>query len=78
MSAVLTPRQTEQGWVVDLSPEMAQSIGVAEGSKILLTACEGRVGAEILPPLAPDLQAFMRGFCEKNKEAFEELKRLGD
>jgi hypothetical protein len=78
MSAVLTPRQTEQGWVVEMTPEMISSLGVAAGSRILLTMCDGSVGVEILPPLAPDLQEFIRGFCEKNKEAFEELKRLGD
>ena len=78
MSAVLTPRQTEQGWVVEMTPEMISSLGVAEGSKILLTSRESGISAEILPPLAPDLQEFVRGFCEKNKDAFEELKRLGD
>lgn len=78
MSAILTPRQTEQGWVLEMTPEMIDSLGVAEGSKILLTSCEGGISAEILPPLAPDLQEFIKGFCEKNREAFEELKRLGD
>lgn len=78
MSAVLTPRQTEQGWIVEMTLEMIHSLGVAEGSRILLSAHDGNINAEILPPLAPDLQEFVRGFCEKNKDAFEELKRLGD
>lgn len=78
MSAVLTPQRTEQGWVIEMTPEMISALGVAEGSKILLSTQDGTITAEILPPLAPDLQEFIQGFCEKNKQAFEELKRLGD
>ena len=78
MSGLLTPQKNEQGWVVEMPPEMARLIGVSEGSRIVLHARAGSIETEILPPLSPELKELMRQICEKNKEAFEELKRLGD
>lgn len=68
MSAILTPRQTEQGWIVAMMPEMIDSLGITEGAKILLTARDGGISAEVLPPLTPDLQEFIQGFCEKTEK----------
>jgi antitoxin component of MazEF toxin-antitoxin module len=78
MSSVLIPKKTEQGWIIEMPPEMAQAIGVAEGSFVVLYAKDGQLVPEILPPLAPDLKAMVREICEENREFFEELKRLGD
>lgn len=78
MSAILTPQQTEQGWIVEMTPEMIDSLGVAAGSKILLTSREGGISAEILPPLSPKMKKIAQYLLKKNHELYEELKRLGD
>jgi hypothetical protein len=78
MSAVLTPKATEQGWVIDMPEEMAKSIGVEEGSTILLYGSEGGVRTEILPPLSPQLQEASRYLLKKNRALYDELKRIGD
>lgn len=78
MSAVLSPRQTNRGWLVEMPKEMAEAVGVAEGSVLALYAKPGEVTAEVLPPLAPELEAISDEIFEENKEFFEELKRLGD
>ena len=78
MSAVLTPRQTEQGWVIEMTPEMISSLGVAEGSKILLTSREGGISAELLPPLSSELASLADQIFEENRGFYEEMKRLGD
>ena len=78
MSAVLTPKATEQGWVIDMPQEMAKSIGVEEGSTILLFSHEGGVRTEILPPLSPELKEISDYVLKKNRVLYDELKRLGD
>ncbi len=78
MSDVLSPGKTGRGWVVDVPPEMAKALGVAEGSVIVLYPRAGGMSYEILPPLAPDLQASVLQTCAEFAEAFAEMKRLGD
>ena len=78
MSAVLTPRQTAQGWVVDLPSEMAQAIGVVEGSMIILYAHEGGVRTEILPPVSAEIKNVSQYLLHKNRALYEEMKKVGD
>ena len=78
MSDVLTPEKTGRGWVMDVPPEMAKTMGVEEGSVIVLYPREGGMSYEILPPLPPDMRASVLQTCEEFKEAFTEIKRLGD
>ncbi len=78
MSELLTPRKTELSWAVELPPEMAQALGVPDGSLIVLHAKDGSVETEILPPPSPELAERVQYILEKHKETFEELKRLGD
>lgn len=78
MSAVLIPRQTEQGWIIEIPPALAESIGVTEGSFIVLYPGGGSVTAEILPPLAPELADLSDQIFAENHEFYAELKRLGD
>ncbi|MBS1811757.1 MAG: hypothetical protein JST84_26585 [Acidobacteria bacterium] len=78
MSAILMPRQTEQGWVVDLPPEMAQAIGVAEGSMVILYAHEGSVRTEILPPVSAEIKNISQYLLQKNRALYEEMKKVGD
>ena len=65
MSTVLTPKSTEQGWVIDMPHEMAKSIGVEEGSTILLYGSDGSIRTEILPPLSPQIQEASRYLLNK-------------
>ncbi len=78
MSAVISPRPTNQGWLVEMPKEMAQAVGVAEGSVLALYAKPGEVTAEVLPPLTPELEGMADEIFAENKEVFAELKRLGD
>ena len=78
MSDVLSPQKTGRGWIMDLPPEMAKALGVEEGSVIVLYPHEGGMSYEILPPLSPDMKASVLETCEQFKEAFAEMKRLGD
>jgi hypothetical protein len=78
MSGSLTPTKAEWGWVIVMTPEMSQQAGVAENSLIVLHLAEGKVSAEILPPATAEMKDSVRQISEKFREAFEEMKRLGD
>ncbi len=78
MTELLTPRKTELSWAIELPPEMASALGVPEGSLIVLHVIEGRVETEIVPLPSPELAERFQEIYEKRKEAFAEMKRLGD
>ena len=78
MSSTTIPQKTDIGWVVDVPNEIAQALRVAERSIALLHANEGRLEIEILPPPSAELVESVRRLNEKYKDAFEEMKRLGD
>ena len=78
MGDVLSPQKTGRGWIIEVPSEMAAAMGVDKGSVIVLYPHEGGMSYEILPPLSPDMQASVLQTCEEFKEAFAEMKRLGD
>ena len=78
MSDLLTPQRSDLGWVIYIPPEMAQAMGVAEGSLAVLHTKAGRFEVEILPPPSAELKQSVRRVHDKFKDAFEEMKRLGD
>lgn len=78
MSNALTLTQTQQGWILRMPPEMAEVLGAAEGSLLMLYAKPEGISTEILPPASAELKASVRRICEKYKEDFEEMKRFGD
>ena len=78
MAGSLIPRKTEQGWIIEMPAEMTEALGVAEGSLVVLYSKQGRIEAEILPPPSPELKERVHQIHEKFKEAFEEMKGLGD
>ena len=78
MSSVLTPQKTGRGWIMDLPPEMAQTMGLAEGSIAVLYPQKNGLSYEILPPLPADMEASVAQTCEQFNDAFLEMKRLGD
>jgi hypothetical protein len=78
MSTTLIPTKTQyDNWVVEMTPEMAQAANVAEGSYIVFQLSAGKILAEILQP-SPEIDKFVQRISEKYKEAFAEMKRLGD
>lgn len=82
MSAVLTsstaPRKTDEGWIIDIPPDMADVMGIAHGSIGVLYPSQKGISIEILPPPSPKLVSSVLETCEEFHEAFEEMKRLGD
>ena len=76
--STLAPQKTDMGWVIEVPAEIAAGLGVAEGSFAVLSTREGRLEVEILPPPSPELVQSVRETCEEFKEAFDEMKRLGD
>ena len=78
MSGLLTPTKEECGWIIKMTPEMSQQAGVAENSLIVIHLAEGKISAEILPPATPEMKKSVAQISEKFREAFEEMKRLGD
>jgi hypothetical protein len=61
-----------------MTPEMAREAGVAEGSYLVFYLNEGHVSAEIFPPATEEMKRGVRESIEKFKDAFAEMKRLGD
>ena len=78
MSNVLSPQKTGRGWIIEIPAEMAKALSVDEGSVIVLYPHESGMSYEILPPLSPEMKASVLETCEQFKEAFAEMKRLGD
>jgi hypothetical protein len=78
MNSTSIPQKTDIGWVVDVPSEIAQALGVADGSIAILYAKDGRLEVEILPPPSNELVESVRQTHEQFKEAFDEMKRLGD
>jgi hypothetical protein len=78
MSISLTPEKTDRGWVIEIPTEMAEAMGVANGSLAVLHTKEGTFEVEVLPPPSPELERSVDRIHEKYKDAFAEMKRLGD
>lgn len=78
MGSINTLTKTEKGWVIELPAELAKSLGVAEDSIAVLYAKDGNLEVEILPPPSPELVESSRRIFDKYKDAFAEMKRLGD
>ena len=57
---------------------MTAEIGMAESSIGILQVSDGKIEGEILPPPSPELEATIDRIHEKYKDAFSEMKRLGD
>lgn len=64
-------------WAVEIPPEIIKAQGLAEGSLVVLTYRDGRIESEITS-LSPKLKEISNRLLEKNREVYEELKRLGD
>ena len=71
-------QQADQGWIIDIPPNMAEVMEVPHGSIGVLHPYKGGIEVEILPPSTPEFTASVLETCEQFRAAFEELKRLGD
>jgi hypothetical protein len=58
--------------------EIAMAIDAPIESLGLLYVRNGKIEVEILPPPSPGLNESVNRIHEKFKDAFEEMKRLGD
>jgi len=61
-----------------MTPEMAREAGVAEGSFLVIYLSQEGVAAEVLPPASDDVKESVRQSIEKFRDAYAEMKRLGD
>ena len=78
MSSELMPHKAGDSWVIEIPDEMARAMGVASGSIAVLHATQGTIEVEVLPPPSPELDESVRRIHGKYKDAFEEMRRLGD
>lgn len=65
-------------WLVEIPANVIEELGLAQGSKVALTINNSEVSGDILPPLSDRLAEISKRTLEKNREVYEELKRLGD
>jgi hypothetical protein len=78
VAETLTPQKTDRGWVLMMTPEMAEDAGVAEGSLVVLYFKDGGASAEILPPPTEEMKRGVGESADKFGDAFAELRSLGD
>ena len=78
MSSVMVPRKTKEGWIIDLAPDFAEALGVAEGSIAILYVYDGKISYEVLPPPTTELELEFQLAYADLKDTFAEMKRLGD
>lgn len=77
MSA-LTLQKSQRGWIIELPPEFTSEIGIAENSIGILQVSDGKIEVEVLPPPSLELETAIDRIHEKYKDAFAEMKRIGD
>jgi hypothetical protein len=78
LTTAATLQRTEQGWVIAVTEEMAQVMGLPQGGFVLMRGEGGVIRTEVLPPPSPDLEKLSDEIMEKNRDLYQELKRLGD
>jgi hypothetical protein len=78
MSGLSTFQKTELGWAATMPPEMAEQAGVQEDSLLVVYFKDGAISTEILPPITEETRQRVRESIDKFKDAFDEMKRLGD
>jgi hypothetical protein len=71
-------QRTDLNWAIELPVDITRAASVSPGSVAVLYAEPGSLSLEILPPLSPGLKADVRRTCEEFRDAFEEMRQLGD
>ena len=77
-TALLTPRRTERGWVIEIPIETAETFGITGESQVVIFNKGGVVSMRILSKPAPDLEKLSDEIMQKNFALYQELKRIGD
>jgi hypothetical protein len=78
MNRIVTPERTDIGWIIEIPVELTSAMGVAEGSIAVLHPAGNTISVEVLPPATVDLESSVSRIYDKYKDAFAEMKRLGD
>jgi hypothetical protein len=78
MSDELQIVKSPQGWIVEMTPQIAEVAGVDVRSVILLYVNRDCITAEIIPPLEPELACLVDETIEAFQDAFVEIKNRGD
>jgi hypothetical protein len=73
----ITIQKSDKGWIVALPDDFSQEIGVEKGSIAVLRGNEGKIEAEIIAP-SPEIEKSIDRIYSKWKDAFTEMKRIGD
>ena len=73
----ITIQKSERGWIIELPDDFATDIGAEKGSIAVLYGNNGKIETEIITP-SPELEKAVDRIYNKYKDAFAEMKRLGD
>lgn len=65
-------------WLVEIPENIIEALDLPKGSQIALTVKNDEVSGTVLPPMSKKMKEISRRVFEKNREVYEELKRLGD
>lgn len=65
-------------WLVEIPANIIEALNLQTGSTVALTIKDGEVSGDVLPPLSDKMKEISKRILEKNREVYEELKRLGD
>ena len=65
-------------WLVEIPANVIEALNLQKGSTVALTIKDGEVSGDVLPPLSDKMKEISKRILEKNREFYEELKRLGD
>lgn len=76
--SVMQLQKTDRGWIIELPEDFTDELGVEKGAIAVMYAKEGRIDAEIFPPPSPELEKAVERIHAKYKDAFAEMKRIGD
>lgn len=64
-------------WTVEIPTEIIEAQGLAKGTLVTLTFCEGKIESQLIIP-SLKIKNISKRILEKRREVYEELKRLGD
>jgi len=74
----LTKSQLARGWIEEIQGEMAEQLGVVNGSYAVFYRDSNRIRVEVFPPPSSELVEEVVKSDQEFRETFEEMKRLGD
>lgn len=65
-------------WILKLPDEICRKEGFAEGTLVSLTIQNGGIQTTFIKPPSEKIREISTKLLKKNREVYEELKRLGD